>query len=62
MSTGALRFFKILIKALCMIVLGFSSYFLYLALTLPLTYPILNVIVVALLLMLVIFSIMALLT
>ncbi len=62
MSMEASRFFKILVKILCVIVVIVSSYFLYHALSLPLTYPILNIVTVALLVLLLIFSIAAVLT
>ncbi len=62
MSMGRPRSLKILVKILCVVVIVVSSYFLYHALSLPLTYPILNIVTVALLILLVAFSIAAILT
>lgn len=62
MSMRISRFFKLLVKALCLIVLIVSAYFLYHALNLPLIYPILNIVTIALLVLLIIFSFLALLS
>lgn len=62
MSISSSRFFKIFLKALCLIVIAISGYFLYIALTLPLTYPILNIFTISFLLVIIIFGIAALLT
>lgn len=62
MSLTAHKFFKIFLKTLCAVVVAISAYLLYAALTLPPTYPILNFVLVALLVLLLIFGVVALIT